>query len=111
MMNYLNVVYLDKKHKKPSTEKSSRENAKNGLRIEFFMAWSDLPPKPQTTLWMRADFKGFLCQRLDVGGNESLLTPEVGMIFISDHIFEKDKKMEKNFLMGLARLEDWMLLI
>jgi hypothetical protein len=107
MTNYLNVVYLDKKRKKPSTEKSSRENAKNGLRIEFFMAWSALPI---THFWTRIDLKGFLRQRLDVGRNESLLILEVDMIS-QIGIFENDKKMEKNFLMGLARLEDWILLI
>jgi len=40
--NYLNVVCQDKKPKKRSTEKLSRENAGSDLRIEFFMAWSIL---------------------------------------------------------------------
>jgi hypothetical protein len=39
MKNYHNVVFLDKKPKKLSTEKSSKENARSGLRIGFFMAW------------------------------------------------------------------------
>jgi hypothetical protein len=65
---------------------------------------------PNNPFWMKADLKGFLRQRLDVGGNESLLIPEVDIIS-QIGIFENDKKMEKNFLMGLVRLEDWISLI
>jgi U6 snRNA-associated Sm-like protein LSm1 len=39
MMNYHNVVSAAQKHKKPLPEKSNNENERNGLRIEFSMAW------------------------------------------------------------------------
>ena len=52
MKSYHNVALAERKHKKHSTEKSNNENEKNGLRIEFSMAW-------YFRLDLHTDLKGF----------------------------------------------------
>jgi len=56
MKSYHNVVFQEEKPKKLSIEKSSIENKKNGLGIEFSMAWYSPIPKVQRLMGIR----GFL---------------------------------------------------
>jgi len=57
MRNYRNVAYLERKPKKPSTQKSNSENEKNGLKTEFSMAW--YPPQPSSKCVTDSDVRGF----------------------------------------------------
>ena len=69
MRNYHNVECREQKPKKPSMQKSNFENEKNGLKTEFSVAWYP-PPSLHKTFRL---ISGIFCERLDVGGNESIL--------------------------------------